>query len=41
LLHSTGARLAEGCGITLEDVTDTHIVLRNTADEVPVAVEME
>jgi integrase len=30
LLYSTGARLQEACSITLEDVTDTHIVLRNT-----------
>lgn len=30
LLYSTGARLAEACGIALEDLTDTHIVLRNT-----------
>jgi integrase/recombinase XerD len=30
LLYSTGARLQEACGITLEDVTDTHIVLRDT-----------
>ena len=30
LLYSTGARLQEACGITLEDVTETHIVLRDT-----------
>lgn len=30
LLYSTGARLQEACGITLEDVTNTHIVLRDT-----------
>ena len=30
LLYSTGARLQEACGIALEDVTDTHIVLRDT-----------
>jgi integrase len=30
LLYSTGARLQEACGITLEDVIDTHIVLRDT-----------
>lgn len=30
LLYSTGARLQEACGITLEDITDTHIVLRDT-----------
>jgi integrase len=30
LLHSTGARLQEACGVTLEDVTDTHIILRDT-----------
>jgi site-specific recombinase XerD len=30
LLYSTGARLQEACAITLEDVTDTHIVLRDT-----------
>jgi len=30
LLYSTGARLAEACEITLEDVSETHIILRNT-----------
>ena len=30
LLYSTGARLAEACAVTLEDVTDSHIILRNT-----------
>lgn len=30
LLYSTGVRLQEACGITLEDVTDTHIILRDT-----------
>jgi integrase len=30
LLYSTGARLQEACAITLEDLTDTHIVLRDT-----------
>ena len=30
LLYSTGARLAEACDITLEDVSETHIILRNT-----------
>ena len=30
LLYSTGARLQEACGITLEDVTDAHIILRDT-----------
>jgi site-specific recombinase XerD len=30
LLYSTGARLQEACSITLEDVTETHVVLRDT-----------
>jgi integrase len=30
LLYSTGARLQEACGISLEDVKDTHIILRDT-----------
>jgi integrase len=30
LLYSTGARLQEACAITLEDVTDTHVILRDT-----------
>ena len=30
LLYSTGARLQEACGVTLEDVKDTHIILRDT-----------
>lgn len=30
LLYSTGARLQEACGIALEDVKDTHIILRDT-----------
>jgi integrase len=30
VLYSTGARLQEACGITLEDVNDTHIILRDT-----------
>ena len=30
LLYSTGARLSEACGIQLEDITTTHVVLRNT-----------
>jgi site-specific recombinase XerD len=30
LLYSTGARLQEACAMTLEDVTDAHIVLRDT-----------
>jgi integrase/recombinase XerD len=30
LLYTTGARLQELCGVLLEDVTETHIVLRET-----------
>jgi integrase len=30
LLYSTGARLQEACGISLEDVKDTHVILRDT-----------
>lgn len=30
LLYSTGARLQEACAVRLEDVTDTHVILRDT-----------
>jgi integrase len=30
LLYSTGARLQEACGISLEDVKNTHIILRRS-----------
>jgi integrase len=30
LLYSTGARISEATGIYVDDITDTHIILRNT-----------